>query len=85
MKTPKEYYGLPKWFVRQFTVPENIPLLNVRNKKHYIGTGFDTKKKTWTDGAFFTDFEMGLPGWELWMRDADFIVHFDRGYKHDGI
>jgi hypothetical protein len=79
----KVYYGLPKWFIKQFTVPENISLLNVARCKHYIGTGFDAKKKTWTDGVFLTDFEFGLEYWEQQAKKADFIVHFDKEYRHD--
>jgi hypothetical protein len=85
MKTPKEYYGLPKWFIRQFAVPGNISLLNAANCKHYAGTGFDAKKKTWTGGGFLTDFEICLPFWKQQAEEADFIIHFDKEYKHDGI
>jgi hypothetical protein len=74
----KEYHGLPKWFTKQFKGAGNGSLLNVSSCEHYIGKGFDIKKKTWTDGSFFTEFERGLPGWDRYAADADFIVHFGR-------
>jgi hypothetical protein len=74
----KEYYGLPAWFVRQFSGAGNGSLLNALGSAHYIGRGFDEKKKTWTDGGFITDFELGLPRLKQEVEEADFIVHFGR-------
>jgi hypothetical protein len=74
----KEYYGLPKWFTRQFGGVGNGSLLNVHGCGHYIGRGFDEKKKTWTDGVFLSDFEIELPDWEYQVKTADFMVHFGR-------
>jgi hypothetical protein len=72
----RTYYFIPKWFVRQFHETGNGALLNVKGSRHYVGKGFNAKKKTWTDGAFLTDFEAGLPYWERYAADADFIIHF---------
>jgi hypothetical protein len=74
----KEYYGTPAWFARGFGSAGNASLLNVTGCKHYIGSGFDEKKKTWTDGVFLTDFEFGLPTWKREAEQADFIVHFGK-------
>jgi hypothetical protein len=74
----KEYYGLPAWFADQFSGAGNGSLLNVRGSAHYIGRGFDEKKKIWTDGGLLTDFELGLPLWKREAEEADFIVHFGR-------
>jgi hypothetical protein len=73
----KEYYGLPKWFTRQFHGTGNGAPLNIRGSRYYVGRGFDPKRKTWTDGSFITDFEAGLPFWQKEMAEADFIVHFE--------
>jgi hypothetical protein len=72
----KTYYGLPKWFARQLKGTGNGSLCNAAECTHYIGTGFDAKKKTWTDGTFLTDFERCLPYWKQRAEKADFIVRF---------
>jgi hypothetical protein len=54
----------------------NGALGNVMGAKHYIGIGFNVRKKIWTEGMFLTDFELTLPEYERWAREADFIIHF---------
>jgi hypothetical protein len=75
MKT-REYFGVPKWFVKQMKDTGNGSLLNVLGARHYIGFGFDVKKKTWTNGVFLSGLEMGLPFWKREAEEADFIIHF---------
>jgi hypothetical protein len=71
----REYYGAPKWFLRQFRAGVNGSMLNAAQCRHYIGRGFNQADHAWTDGVFLTDFEYGLPFWESIIRNADFIVH----------
>jgi hypothetical protein len=87
-RKPKEYYGAPEWFARGFARSfrgAGASLLNVKDSAHYIGVGFDEKKKTWTEGSFLTDFELSLPFWRKEAERSDFIVHFkERRDNSDG-
>jgi hypothetical protein len=71
----KEYYGVPRWFIRGMR-GAGMELLNCRGCKHYIGSGFDIKKKTWTDGVWLSDFEYTTYFWQNYIAGADFIIHF---------
>jgi hypothetical protein len=81
----KEYYGAPKWFGKMIGQGGNGSLLNVAACTHYIGRGMDGKKKDWYSGVFLNDFELSDPYWEQKVKKADFIIHFDKEYNHDGI
>jgi hypothetical protein len=72
----KEYYGVPKWFVKRLSNRFNASLLNMVGLAHYIGKGMDGKKKSWTGGSFITDFERSSPYWKQEITEADFIIHF---------
>jgi hypothetical protein len=71
----REYYGAPQWFIKNMADRGTGALLNVKGCMHYVGSGFDPKRKTWT-GSFLTDFEMGLSFWQKSIAEADFIIHF---------
>jgi hypothetical protein len=73
----KEYFGIPKWFVRQFRMHCNESLLNVKDCRHYIGFGLDGKKHTWGAGVFLHTLELSLPYWRQEAARADFIIHFE--------
>jgi hypothetical protein len=72
----KEYYYAPKWFIKGFGGDDRCALLNVLGSKHYLGYGFDKRKRTWDSGVFLTDFAMSLDFWAREAAEADFIIHF---------
>jgi hypothetical protein len=70
-----EYYGAPKWFLSGMSGC-GAELLNAVGSRHYMGWGYDKKKRTWTDGVLLTDFAYTMDFWEKKRKGADFVIHF---------